>query len=300
MSIATAITAAQGKVANAYAAVSAKGGTLPATQNLSNLPTAINSITSGGVPNYMAPRANVNGLYQPDNTAITFNLDGATDIYYAGLAYSFRGCTNLTSVDLSSLEQLTYNLALDNTFMGCTGITGPIDLSNLTIVSGTQALYGTFWGCTGITSVDLSALEQITGSNGCHYAFYGCTGITSADLRSLTTINKAAGCSYMFHSCSSLTSVNLSSLSVITGSSACSWMFYDCLALTELSFPAVTTTSFGTNTNQFNHMCGNIPNITLHFPSNVQSVIEGLDGYSATAPFGATSGTVLFDLPATE
>jgi hypothetical protein len=46
-------------------------------------------------------------------------------------------------------------------------------------------------------------------------------------------------------------------------------------------------------------MCSAIPNITLHFPSNVQSVIEGLDGYSATAPFGAVSGTVLFDLPAT-
>lgn len=49
MSIASAITAAQGKVANAYTAVSGKGGTLPATQNLSNLPTAINSIPSGSV-----------------------------------------------------------------------------------------------------------------------------------------------------------------------------------------------------------------------------------------------------------
>lgn len=48
MSIATAITAAQGKVANAYTAVSNKGGTLPATQNLNNLPTAINSISTGG------------------------------------------------------------------------------------------------------------------------------------------------------------------------------------------------------------------------------------------------------------
>lgn len=48
MSIATAIEAAQGKVANAYTAVNNKGGTLPATQNLSNLPTAINSIPSGG------------------------------------------------------------------------------------------------------------------------------------------------------------------------------------------------------------------------------------------------------------
>lgn len=44
MSIATAIQNAQGKVANAYTAVSGKGGTLPATQDLSNLSAAINSI----------------------------------------------------------------------------------------------------------------------------------------------------------------------------------------------------------------------------------------------------------------
>lgn len=48
MSIATAIAAAQQKVANAYNSVNTKGGTLPATQNLSNLPAAIESIPSGG------------------------------------------------------------------------------------------------------------------------------------------------------------------------------------------------------------------------------------------------------------
>lgn len=50
MSIASAITAAQGRVADAYTAISNKGGTLPATQNLANMPTAINSIPSGGTP----------------------------------------------------------------------------------------------------------------------------------------------------------------------------------------------------------------------------------------------------------
>lgn len=51
MSIASAIQNAQGKITNAYTAVSNKGGTLPATQNLSNLPTAINSIpaSSGSI-----------------------------------------------------------------------------------------------------------------------------------------------------------------------------------------------------------------------------------------------------------
>lgn len=50
MSIASAITNAQQKVANAYTAVNNKGGTLPATQDLSNLPTAITSIPTGTAP----------------------------------------------------------------------------------------------------------------------------------------------------------------------------------------------------------------------------------------------------------
>lgn len=48
MSIASAIATKQQQVADSYTAVSNKGGTLPATQNLTNLATAISSIPSGG------------------------------------------------------------------------------------------------------------------------------------------------------------------------------------------------------------------------------------------------------------
>ena len=47
MSIASAITTKQQQVADSYTAVSNKGGTLPQTQNLTNLATAISSIPSG-------------------------------------------------------------------------------------------------------------------------------------------------------------------------------------------------------------------------------------------------------------
>lgn len=52
MSIATAITNAQNKVAACYTSVDTMGGTLPETQNLSNLPTAIESIPTGGGTTY--------------------------------------------------------------------------------------------------------------------------------------------------------------------------------------------------------------------------------------------------------
>jgi hypothetical protein len=76
-------------------------------------------------------------------------------------------------------------------------------------------------------------------------------------------------------------------------------MFYGCTNLASLSFPSITPNSFGSRTNQFGGLCFGISGIAIHFPSNTQAKIETLQGYSATAPFGANSGTVLFDLPAT-
>lgn len=48
MTIASEITKLQTNLANAYTSVSNKGGTLPASQNFDNLPSAIDSIQSGG------------------------------------------------------------------------------------------------------------------------------------------------------------------------------------------------------------------------------------------------------------
>ena len=103
-----------------------------------------------------------------------------------------------------------------------------------------------------------------------YYAFYGCTGLTSVDLSSLTTIN---------------------------GSYAMYYAFQSCTGLTNISFPALTSTSFGSYTNQFNYMLRGVTGCTVHFPSNLQSVIGSWS--DVTNGFGGTNTTVLFDLPAT-
>ena len=73
MSIQTAIENAQQKVANAYTAVDNKGGTLPATQDLANLPNAIGSISTGGTINSL----NVT----PSTSAQTITASGGVDGY---------------------------------------------------------------------------------------------------------------------------------------------------------------------------------------------------------------------------
>ena len=99
-----------------------------------------------------------------------------------------------------------------------------------------------------------------------------------------------------FYSCTGLTSVDLSSLTTVSGSYAMQYAF-QYSSLTSLSFPALTSTSFGSYTNQFNSMLYGVTGCTVHFPSNLQSVIGSWS--SVTSGFGGTNTTVLFDLPAT-
>jgi hypothetical protein len=95
----------------------------------------------------------------------------------------------------------------------------------------------------------------------------------------------------------SLTSVNLSSLKIVTGNSCFRYAFQGCTSLTTLSFPALESTSFGSYTNQFNNMLQGVTGCTVHFPSNLQSVIGSWS--DVTNGFGGTNTTVSFDLPAT-
>ena len=283
--------------------------------------------------------------YQNTNITGTIDLSSLKKISgQYGCAYMFRGCTGLTSVDLSALTTIS-NYGCYYMFDGCTGLTGLIDLSSLTTVTNNYSCYNMFSNCTGITGVNLSALTTIGSTSSfllsnsnyqCCNMFYGCTGITGAlNLSSLTTIKGTYSCATMFGQCSNITSVDLSGLTSITKTSssiianreqytcnsmfigctslknidlsslskidvkqACNYMFQNCTSLTTLSFPALKSNSFGSYTDQFDDMLAYDTGVTVHFPSNLQSVIGSWT--SVQNGFGGTNTTVLFDLPATE
>ena len=269
MSIASAILAKQQQIADAYTAISGKGGTLPATQNLTNLLTAINSIPSGNVIG--VPREISSGVYQMPTSSFTFSLPNeATDLGFKAIQYVFDECTSLTN----------------------------IDLSNLTTISGASAMYGAFVKCTSLTNIDLSNLTTISGAFAMFGAFQECTSLTSIDLSNLTTISGASAMYGAFVKCTSLTNIDLSNLTTISGARAMFGAFQECTSLTTLYFPSLTSTGFGSNTNQFNNMLSDVTGCTVHFPSNLQSVIGSWS--SVTSGFGGENTTVLFDLPATE
>lgn len=263
--------------------------------------TIINSIIKGGgsaPAHYIEKAVDANGRLLNGTTVI--NLTGVTDIADYALYEAYYSNRNVSGgIDLSSLIEMSGVSACQSMFYTSLSITS-VDLKNLVKISGNQAGQNMFAGCTGITSVDLSSLTFVTGNSGANGMLRECTKLTTLDLGKLAVVTGLNSCTNFNFASNHLTSVDLSSLYEVTGNSCFTNFLRNCTAMSEISFPAITTTSFGTSyINQFQNFCSGITGITMHFPSNVQSVIEGLTGYSSTAPFGATSGAVLFDLPAT-
>lgn len=208
------------------------------------------------------------GAFSTPLENFSFTLpSSAQDLGDYALAEAFYNCKNLASADLSSLTSISGFYAMDSTFNN-TSITS-VDFSSLITISGSGALNSTFYYCRGLSSVSFPSLQTISGS----------------------ALNK----SFAY---SSISSVSFPSLSVISGSSAMQNAFQSCSSLKTLSFPSLNSNSFGSYTNQFTSMLQGCSNVTVHFPSNLQSVIGSWS--SVTNGFGGTNTTVLFDLPSTE
>jgi len=94
-----------------------------------------------------------------------------------------------------------------------------------------------------------------------------------------------------------LTSVTFTSLSSIGGTAPMRNMFARRDGL-HIYFPALNSNSFaGQLTTYFDNLVNNAVGCTVHFPSNMQSVIGSWSGVQSG--FGGINTTVLWDLPAT-
>lgn len=277
MSIASAIVAAQGRVADAYTAISNKGGTLPATQNLANMPTAINSIPSGGgssaIDTIFSGEIDANGVYTP-----AFMLEYEGDVSFDGIktidtsAYATNEKGTFASyfyheITSNARQRLKTRL-----------IKGKISFPDLeTIIGDSYCFYGFCNGQTKITELSFDKLETLSGTN-------------------MTTVFN-----YLCADASSLRIARFPKLTSFNGSSVFMYAFRNTSTL-DVYFNGLTTATFSQNSGQLNGIMsssGTSGIHTIHFPSNLESTIQGLSGYPL---FSGTDGYVVlaFDLPATE
>lgn len=250
------------------------------------------------------PRDVTNGVWGQPTTAFSFKLpSSATSLEEGILQNAFKGNQAIFSVDMSSLTEITGTSTMASFCEGATNLR-EIDLSNVVTIDGQNVMTNAFKG-TAITEVDLSSLVTVSTTGALQNTFFDCLNITSIDLSSLTTLGGGVSMTSAFGVSTTpstplpLTSVEFTSLSSISGTAPMRNLFAKRYGLQSLSFPAFTSNTFsGQLTTYLDNIINDVDGCTVHFPSNMQSVIGSWS--SVQNGFGGTNTVVAFDLPATE
>lgn len=212
----------------------------------------------------------------------------------------------LKTVSFPELEEIKSGCG--QIFTGC--FTGNVELTSVSFpklkkISSQMQRAGFSTGpqAVPITTTEMPALEEYNAN--ATFLFYAQSSITTVNFPSLKKLAGVYGFGSTsqytsgFYGCTSLTSATFPSLDDVTNcQNAFYYAFSGCTSLTSVSFGGLKSTSFGNTTTHFNNMLCGLTGCTVHFPSNLQSVIGSWT--SVTNGFGGTNTTVSFDLPATE
>ena len=275
-----------------------------------------------------APSGTVRNLSFNGIKGINSNTSGENYNALYTLYYKFAGCLNIGDVTFPDLISCRM-LCLSHTFAYssitslsmpkftnfengtpndgslCSGCKSLKSVSFPSVVSSATTSYNTSWfynafrGCSALETVDFSGLE-IINSYGVGFfssVFSDCTSLKQAIIFPKLKVIETQAFYSAFFGCSALEEQTFPVLDTLWDRGL-QYAFYYCSSLRSLSFPALKSNSFSTYTNVFNNMLSNVTGCTVHFPSNLQSVIGSWA--DVTAGFGGTNTTVLFDLPATE
>ena len=212
------------------------------------------------------------------------------------MSYSFSGSkvTNLVMPKVKTI--IGANGCFSNTQMT------EIDMSSVESIRGETAASVFLSNCKNLVSADFSGLTEINGQGACLNMFLNDEKLESLDMSNLETVIGTNAMTYLCSGCSKLKTMTFDKLSKV-GKSVGGYTYYEFQwafafsGLETLSFPALKNDSF-VDYEVFTNMLNGVDGCTVHFPSNLQSVIGSWA--DVQNGFGGTNTTVLFDLPATE
>lgn len=201
MSIATAIQAAQGKVAAAYSKCNDKGATMPQTQDLANLANTIDSIQQGGGGNWLI---DVLSSYIQTGSHVEITPEqGAELAPVAARQYGFHSLfefTNLRSVSLAGVTTIDKGDYAFNTCVEMTSISFP-DLVSI-------SAQGFLNSCRALTTLSFPELTTV-GTNSLREAFAGCWALASISFPKLTTGGAETAFWNAFDTCVALRTIEI-------------------------------------------------------------------------------------------
>lgn len=267
-----------------------EGGGTPAPVDKTKYGITIDSIVGD---------VNENGVLQAPTDSSDLVFTGVKEVATGALSYGFYG-GKITSASFPDLISMNNNLSMDYVFSSNKNLTKVLFPELLEINSNNQYM---IQGCPLLNEISFSKLVTIGSSANLSYLCINSTALEEISFPALKNLLARSCMSYAF-SGTNLSKVYFTSLDNINGNRVFNAMFHGAQKITNIYFNSLKTTSFGSYVNQFNGMfdsstAATSGAFTMHFPSNLESTIQGLTGYP---DFGATAGrlTLAFDLPATE
>lgn len=211
--------------------------------------------------------------------------------FFTNMNGCFQGCSNLVSFDFNHEAEIAFGW-VNSLFNRCYNLSGIMDFSKQSSIWGTFDGYSNMLAYTNISFLNMYNTPTMA-ANAFSCACYNCANLTGIDFHNLQNVTG----NYAFHNafdlCANLTGATFPSLSKINYS----MVFAGCFAysgIKDIYFNALTTTSFGSYSNQFRSMLTSVTNCNVHFPATIQSTIGSWT--DVTSGFGGTNTTVLFDL----
>lgn len=185
----------------------------------------------------------------------------------------FRGCANLTELDLSGSNAEKVK-DMCKMFYGCVALSN-LNLSGFKTGSVTDMRY-LFSSCQSLESLDLSGFntENVTSMES---MFSQCSSLRSLDLSSFNT-SKVIGMNLMFYMCTNLESIDLSSFDT-ENLQQMDHMFYSCRKLEMLDLSSFATPNMTSMLSAFNK-CKNLKTIYVTSAFTTDKVTEGRSAFA--------------------
>lgn len=308
MTIASEITKLNTNLTASYTACNNKGATMPANQNFDNLANCIGSIQTGSTPTLITKNITQNGTYNAssDNadgySSVTVNVSGGGGTTYSypnvvGNYYVLADGSIYPMSFYSANDSKTKYLWESDNGVAYTDGDSPSFSTVLTLNSGSfnwgiPLVHISFASFGHANSVTFSASWKVFRTTDIKASL---KSVRISDMRNIALPSAFSGCSNLEEA--DVSTIRTIPLSMALGGGSATGGTFANTAIQTLSFNSLLSTAFGSRTNQFNNMLKGVTGCTVHFPSNLQSVIGSWS--SVTSGFGGTNTTVLFDLPAT-
>ena len=183
-------------------------------------------------------------------------LGNLKTVYVTDMSSMFKGCNELTSLDLSGFNTAKVT-DMSNMFNGCSKLSS-LNLSSFNTAAVTD-MSNMFHYCSELTSLIVTNFNT-SNVKDMSSMFAGCSKLTELDVRNFNT-GKVTNMSSMFSSCAELTGIDLTNFNT-EGVADMSGMFYGCSILESLDLSSFNTTNV-TNMQQMFDGCKAITMLDL-------------------------------------